>query len=234
LFRRKYYTLDSPNNEQTCSNIQETNLNLVKHILIGGKQLTNIPIHYFPNVNQLTIISYSKTSNHSIWNNLNRIIPLKQLTKLSIGDISLPFEQLLELLRSTPNLHTIECEGRFSNKVDLKLIQQTNTFQYVSTRNNVKKLDIYQEKCIKEKFEILMNLFPQLEYLNIGMTKKEVKQFVHCLPAKTNDKTHPLCLLHIAQSHKKAIPEMNRLMRSEDLHDDYFIKNVTYGSNLWW
>jgi hypothetical protein len=105
LFRRKDYTLDWPNDEQTCSNIQVKNFNSVKHIRIGGKQLTNNSIHYFPNVNELTITSYFEPSDHSIWNNLNRIIPLNQLTKLIIHDVGLPFQQLIELLRSTPNLH---------------------------------------------------------------------------------------------------------------------------------
>jgi hypothetical protein len=178
LLRRKDYTLDSTNNEQTCSNIQEKNFNSVKHILIGGKELTNNSIHYFTNINQLTILSYLKTSNHSVSNNLNRILPLKQLTKLTIKDNHFPFEQLIEFLRLTPNLHTGEYHSRLFNQVDFKLIEQNETFQYVSTRNNVKKLEIYQEQCTLEKFQILINFFPKLEYLRIGMSKNEIKQFV--------------------------------------------------------
>jgi hypothetical protein len=234
LFRRNDYTLDSPNNEQICSNIEEKNFNSVKHILIGGKQLTNNSIHYFPNVDQLSIISYLKTSNHSVWNNLNRILPLKQLTKLVIHNIDLPFEELIELLRLTPNLHTIKYHSKFFNKVDLKLIEQSDTFQYVSTRNNVKKLNIHDEDCTLENFQILINFFLKLEYLKIGMSESQVKQFAHFLPAKTNDKIHPLCLLRIPRLRKTPRGELNGFIRSEDLHNDYLIKSISCGSNFWW
>ncbi len=234
MFRRKDYELDWPNDEQTCSNIQVKNFNSVKHIRIGGKQLTNNSIHYFPNVNELTIISYFEPSNHSIRNNLNRIIPLKQLTKLFIDYDGFPFQQLIELLRSTPNLHTIEYDSPFFNEVDLKLIQQTDSFQYVSTTNKVKKLDIYQERCTLEKFQILMNLFLQLEYLRIEMTKNEVEQCLHFLPSKINNKIHPLCHLCIFRSPKPSISDFNGLMRSEDLHDGFLIKAFDCKLYLWW
>lgn len=57
---------------------------------------------------------------------------------------------------------------------------------------------MYQEESTLEQFQIVLNLFPRLESLKIGMDKNEVKKFIHFLPLKTNGKTHPLCLLCVS------------------------------------
>jgi hypothetical protein len=135
---------------------------------------------------------------------------------------------------SSPHLHTIEYDSPFFNEVNLKTIQQTNTFQYVSTTNKVKKLDIFHERCTLEKFQILMNLFLQLEYVRVKMTKNEVKQCLHFLPSKINNIIHPLCHLRISRLSKPSISDFSGLMRSEDLHDGFLIKAFDCKLYLWW
>jgi len=46
--------------QQICSHLQETNLNIVNHIRIGSKKATNNCVNYFPNVTQLTMDFFLK------------------------------------------------------------------------------------------------------------------------------------------------------------------------------
>ena len=185
LFRREDYTLDFHQVTQPCSNIQVNIFNSVKHVTIDGRPIYNNAAHY------------------SFSNDLNRIIPLKQLTKLVVyySDFELP--QLIDILQCTPNLETIICYARsLLGKVDLELIQQTNSFQYASTTNNVKSLDIHLDKCTLERFQMILNLFPQLEFLRTEIEENEMEKFSHLLPLKVNGKIHPLCVLCAVQLSK--------------------------------
>ncbi|CAF1267412.1 unnamed protein product [Rotaria sordida] len=229
-YRRKDYKLYCQINKQICLNIQENNLNLVKHLLIGGKQIINNSINYFINVNELTIKDDFKISHHSISTILNQIISLKQLIKLNITHSNFSIEQLMKLLHFTPNLHTIKYFSIFFNGIDLTSIKKID----LSTKNQVKKLEIYHEGCTIEEFQIILNIFPQLEYFKIGMSQNEIEQFIPFLASKTYFKTHSLFFLCISQLRKRFIPELNRLIKSKNLHDNYLIKIVYCDLYLWW
>lgn len=194
-------------------------MNTVKHLLIDGEQITNNSINYFPNVNELTM----KISTDSISTILNQIIPLKQLMKLTIGHVNFPYEQLMELVRFTPNLHTVKYLSPFN-------VKQTD----VSKINHIKRLEICREGCTIEQFEIILNLFPQLEHFKTGMWKNDIEQFIPYLSSTARLKTHPLFFLGISDLRRKYIPELNRLMKSKNLHDYYFIKIVYPDLYLWW
>jgi hypothetical protein len=232
--RRKDYIFYPQLIKQTCSDNRENNFNSVKHVNIDIKQIVNNSVKYCPNATQLSIRNYSKTSNNSIAISVTQILPLEQLSQLNIYYKDFDFKQLLELLRFTPNLHTIKYFSSFFNGIDLKSIQQTDIFQYVLNTNKIKRLEIHREGCSLEGFQIIMHLFPQLEYLQIGMSRNEIEQFIRYLPSKTNHKTRPLSFLCISHLRKKFIPELNRLIRSENLHDDYLIKVVNSDLFLWW
>ena len=107
---------------------------MLKHVYICGKQSTNNCVHVFLNVTQLTIKHYFRTSGHSIWKTLNGILPIKQVTKLVIQYYHFPFEQIVKSLRFTSNLNTWKLDLLSFNKTNLRLIQQTETVQYVSKK----------------------------------------------------------------------------------------------------
>ncbi|CAF4254473.1 unnamed protein product, partial [Rotaria sordida] len=91
--------------------INQYRLNSIKHLSIYGKQATNNSVSYFPNVTQLTIEHYFKTFGDSIPKTLNRLIPLKQLTKLIIKSYDFPFIVIVKLLRCTPKLTTLKFDS---------------------------------------------------------------------------------------------------------------------------
>ncbi|CAF1339664.1 unnamed protein product [Rotaria sordida] len=232
-YRRKTYIFYWQFDQHVCSNMQEKNLNIVKHVHICSKQIINNYVNYFPNANQLTIEHYFKTSDDSISTTLNCILPLKQLTKLNIKSSNFPFEQIIKLIYFTPNLHVLKLDFLCLNEIYLKLIEQHEIFRYVSSTNKITNIDI-REKCTLEIFQLIIYLFPQVEYLKIRINEKEISQIIRFLFSKTTDKIRRLFFLCISQIPKVCLRELNFLIKSENLLSDYSIKYINRDLYLWW
>ncbi|CAF3635086.1 unnamed protein product [Rotaria sp. Silwood1] len=232
-YRRKDYTFYWELDQQLCPHIQENNLNSVKHVHICSKQARNNCVNYFPNVIELTIKHFFQTSDHSISITLNRMIPLKQLTKLVIESYDFPFEEIVKLLYFTPNLHTLKLDLLPLYKTNLKVFQQNEIFQYVSNRNHIRNLDL-RHWCTLKHFRLIMNLFSQVEYLKTGIERKEIQKIIEFLFSKTNNKTHHLFFLCISPTPKICLQELKDLIQSENLLDHYSIKYIKRNLYLWW
>ncbi|CAF4622398.1 unnamed protein product, partial [Rotaria sp. Silwood2] len=151
-YRRKDYKFYSEFYSQFYSRNQENNFNSVKHVHICSKYVSNNNVIYFPNANELTIEHYFKIFDDSISTILNCILPIKQLTKLIIKSSNFSFEQIVNLIRFTPNLYTLKLDLLSFNEINLKLIQQNETFQYVSNTNKIKTIELRQS-CTLENFQ---------------------------------------------------------------------------------
>jgi hypothetical protein len=229
--RRKDYTFHWEFDGQICSQIQE-NFNSVKHVIIRSKNITNNFLKYFPNATELTIREYFKPTDVSVPKVLNRILSLNKLTKLVIrSDYS--FAQIVKLIRFTPNLHTLKFKLLSLQQINSELIQQSQTFQYVSNTNKITDLDLRTDSTL-EKTQLIVNLFPRLKYLKTGMKKEEIHQIVRFLLTKTNPATRHLFFLCIAEIPKRCLKELNLLIKSKNLLDDYYMKFVNRDLYLWW
>ncbi|CAF1415118.1 unnamed protein product [Adineta steineri] len=233
-YRRKCYTLNWQKSEQTCLDIKEINFDSVKHVFIDVKQVLKNCSNYFTNADELTINSFENGSLISISTILNKILPLQQITKITIAHCIFPFEQFLQLLCVLPNLYEVKYYLSFFIGIDSKLITKKENFQHLSTQNNVKRLEILPEGCTIEQFQFILYLFPQLQYLHVGMGKQQIETFIPYLSPKPFPQTHPLFFLRIGQLRKKSIPHLNRLMKLNHLHDHYLIKIVYCDLYLWW
>jgi len=229
-YRRKDYQFYWQMDKEICPYIQSTNFNSVKHVQICSKRVTNNFVHYFPNATELTIKEDLKTFDLSISLTLTRIVPLKQLTKLMIDCYYFPFEELIHLLYFTPNLHTLKFQFLSLNDRRLKLIEKNDIFQYVSKKNQIKNLDL-DGTCTFETMQLFMNLFPQVEYLKTQMKRKQIGQIIRFLLSKAN---HQLFFLCISETAKICLRELNTLIKTENLLDDYFMKFVDRDLYLWW
>ncbi|CAF1484379.1 unnamed protein product [Rotaria sordida] len=170
------------------------NLNSFKHVYIGNKKTANNCIKYFPNATQLTIKYYFNISDDSNSIIFNRIIPVKQITKLTIDCYYFSFQQLINLLHFLPNIHILK--WNFINYNENNLLN--DTFEYVSKTNKIKNLDI-KSLCTLDLIEIIVNLFPKLEYLKIGINRKEIKHITRYILSKSNNKICYLFLLCITE-----------------------------------
>ena len=203
----------------------------MKHVSIHTKQIIPNSIKHFPNATELTIKQYFKTYGDSIPRTLNRIVRLKKLTKLVMHSYAFPFEEIIRLICYTPNLHTLQIINSSSFvEINSELIQQTGIFRTASNTNNIKYLDLHVE-CTLEKIRFIVNLFPKLEYLKIGMKKnKEIKQIVRLLLL---NKTHHLFMLCLSEISKRYLEELNILIQSENLLNNYLIKFFNHDLYLW-
>ncbi|CAF2348558.1 unnamed protein product [Rotaria sp. Silwood2] len=81
---------------------------------------------------------------------------------------------------------------------------------------------------------MLVNLFPQLQYLQTGMNKKEIKQILTFLLSKTNMKTNQLFFLCIKEIPKMYLRELDMLIKFQNLCRNYFIEFINSDIYLWW
>ncbi len=82
--------------------------------------------------------------------------------------------------------------------------------------------------------QLIVNLFPQVEYLKIRMIRKEIEQIIRYLLSKNNLKTRRLFFLCISETPKIYLRKLNILIKSENLLDVYFMKFVNRDLYLWW
>ncbi len=234
-FRRKDYKFYWEFDREICSHLQENNLKSVKHVKICGKHPTNSCIDYFPNAVELTIKNYFRTSDDSMPTSLNCIVPLAQLTKLVIeGEgYDLPFKQLVQLIGFTPNLHTLKLDLLSLDKINLNLLEKNDIFQHVSTINKIKNFEI-RNWCTLENIQLIIHLFPQLEYLKTRMNGKEIGQIIRFLLSKTDHKTRRLFFLCFSEVPKICLQELHMVFKSKNLLDNYFIKFIKHDLYLWW
>ncbi|CAM4969866.1 unnamed protein product [Rotaria socialis] len=232
-YRRKDYKFLWDGDAKECSHIQESNLNSIQHILIYSYQIKNNDLIYLPNITQITIKHYPRQPNGSITTSLDSMIQLKQVKKLIIQCHDFPFEELIKLLSFTLNLHTLKLKLISLNENNIRLIQQSENFQYVSKTNQVKHLDLFQ-LCEFNQIELIINLFPQLEYLKTGINYKEIQQITRYLLSKTSNKAQHLFFLCISGIPKVFLKKLNVLIKSENLLHDYCIRFINRDLFLWW
>jgi hypothetical protein len=208
---------------------RDRNINSVEHVIISSNPERNNPMNYFPNAIQLTVRDDFNIPADSITRILNRVVPLKQLKVLIIDCYQLSFEQFIELLRCTSNLHTFKCD--FINFYETK--QRNESFRYVANRNQIQNIRI-NTWCTVEDIQWIVDLFPRLEFLKIGIFRKDFVRIIRCLLSKTNNKTPNLVFLCVLGIPKVCLRELNTLIEEENLLDNYVIKYLNHHLYLWW
>jgi hypothetical protein len=190
-------------------------------------------VNYLPNVTKLTFDYNYKEPDSSMVTVLNRIFPLLRLTKLAIECSKFPFEQLIKLLCSTPNLHTLKLRCISIDDTKYKSIQQSEPFRLVSGINTIKHL-IVNECCILKKIQLLIDLCPRLEHFTSGMNRKDFLLIIRLLLAKSNNNTRDLFFLCVLDAPKVSLRELKKLMKIEKLLSDYSINHIDRKLYLWW
>jgi hypothetical protein len=101
---------------------------------------------YFPNTNELTISDQrTDRARRSVIDNIDHIIPLTQLTKLTIDYNHRPFSKVLDLLYSTPNVHTLVFKRLSLVSTDYVPLQQSEKFRLLSNQNKIKQITVLFE-----------------------------------------------------------------------------------------
>ena len=219
--------------DQVCPHLHEHNLTTVRHVRIGGKQATPNCGNYFPNATELTIKHKFHTPDFSIDITLNRIVPLQQLKKLVIEYCEMTFEQIVHLLRFTPNLLTLKIFLLSINRRNIKAFEESEHFRTVATNNRIKHFEII-DRCTYEYIQMLVHLFPRMEHFQVAIRRKEIRPILHYLLSKNHNHPRHLFFLCISSLPKVCLQEANIIIRVEGLLEQFWMKYVNRVLYLWW
>ncbi|CAF4272212.1 unnamed protein product, partial [Adineta steineri] len=171
---------------------------------------------------------------NQIFNSLQHILPLQQLTTLLINDPKCNLEKVIELLRYLPKLSSLTIQHILIHENDIVCIQQSEVYQLISTRNNIKNL-IINAKCGFEEIKLFVNLCPQLQRLMINTFTNCTESILRFLLLKNNTgHLSSLCLKNVSEDE---IENLNAFIVSGKLVDNYSWKIVNVVLNdmyLWW
>ncbi|UJR19280.1 hypothetical protein I4U23_022409 [Adineta vaga] len=144
-------------------------------------------VHYFPNVNQLTLLDgFSIQTYRSIASDLSRILPLQQLKVLVIESHHFPFLKMIELLFFISNLHTLTFQTMPLFKETKAFMEQNKKFQSILKINSITTV-AFREKCTFEKLEIFLMLFPHLQHLVMNIEMEDMESILRSVLDKNTD-----------------------------------------------
>lgn len=205
----------------------------IRHVDIHSTNAMQLCSDDFPNATKLTLSETFDVPRDSLVTHLSRIIPLEQLTHLILNCHRFHFEQIIEFLHSTPNIRTLLLDSVLLYGTNSISFEQDDIFQIVSNTNVITNLTIDKE-CTLDKIQLIVTLFPRLEYLTINLHKEDLESITRFLLSKFNDNTRHLSSLCISKQRKVLIEQMKILLESEKLLDDYILKLTNRKLYLWW
>ncbi|CAF1376442.1 unnamed protein product [Rotaria magnacalcarata] len=208
------------------------NLNSINYVCVSNVKAAINSTIYFPNVTRLAIRSL-EMSDHSISWTLNSLLPLNKLTELNLVSYRIIVDDLLKLLRFTPNLNLLGLEALIVDEPTLNLRRKRKRFKYITGTKKIKHLRIDAQFSWK-KLRFVAYLFPKLEYLEIKYIPNEIIDIFRLILTKPNHILQNLFLVCIRYCSTKYLEGLDNLIRSEHLVDDYVIKYGDDDLYLWW
>jgi hypothetical protein len=205
----------------------------VHHVYLHNTETIKQFVGNFSDATELTLSGAFEVPRDSISTSLKLMIPLTQLTKLTLDCHKFPFEQLIELLQSTQNLHTLKLDSVLVYRTDFDTIQQNEIFQIACKTNTVTNMTIGEDMTLK-KLQLLTALFPRMEYLTMKLCEKTFEPTARFLLAKSNSNTRYLSLLCISYIHTDFAIQLKNLIELEKLLHDYTMKVIDEKVYLWW
>ena len=219
--------------ENMWSSRFDINEDTVHHVCIHSTNMIKQSTDNFPNATKLTLCETFEVPRHSITNDLNRILPLKKLTKLTVGCHRFSFEQLIELLQFTPNVHVLKLDSVLLYRTNSVSIRQNELSQLVSSMSAITKVTISKEISL-EKIQLLTAVFPRMKYLTINLYKQDLQPIARFLLSKPNNNTRYLSSLCISKQRNDLMTTLKILIESEKLLYDYVLKVINRKLYLGW
>jgi hypothetical protein len=203
------------------------------HLYISSSEMTKQFSVYFPNTTELTLDGAFDVCRGSFAISLARFVPLRRLTKLILLCHRFRFEQLVELLQSTENIHTLKLHSIFFYRTDSVSIQQSEIFRIVSKTNTVTNVTI-SGKIKLEDIQLLTSLFPRIEYLTINLHTEVLEPILRFLLSKSSNNTGYLFSLCFSDLWIDSTRELKIFIELEQLLYDFMIKCIGQKLYLWW
>ncbi|CAF4162606.1 unnamed protein product [Adineta steineri] len=201
-------------NMTTCQCRKEPDCNSIKHIIINSTAALPNCSKYFPKITELTLHDKAIIQRKPyLMDDLRRILPLVQLTKLTMNNIFYELDIFINILQLTPNLHTVTWISIKNTPKDLLSLQESKAYQLVSKQNQ---------------------LCPRVQYISLGPSDRSLDATVHYLLSKINDATLHLFLLRIRGASPHWIKCWKDKIESHEVLYDYSTKVIGSSFYLWW
>lgn len=211
-------------NGNVCRTFQDNkNKNFARHLTIEGCLNTRKYGIRFPRVTKLTLKNDSMQSILSFFNGLNGFISFVQITDLEIKNDNISIVQLTKILSLLPNLESLTL-------LNIMPFQSKRNKNLLMSYNKLRKLIIDEDNCDIEHLQILIELFPCLQYLEISINENNLEEILRCLLLQFE------CLfsLFLLNINYDTIEKIQTLINKEPLIDNYTIERIHGGLYLWW
>ena len=230
--RRRYYTLSDTYKQCSYPHHAGSNFDSVRHVYIEERSAVDNCSIYFANATELTICDNIIVPHCSIATAFGRILPLSQITKLNIDGGHVHFVDIITVLRFTPKCDRLTLNSLLTDGLDLGLIEFSESFQFVSERNNITKLIIKSAGSLK-KVELLVNLCPRLQQLTIEVLEDNFRSVIKYL-LSNNGNMRNLFSLSIRSTGDIWIEKLQNTIEEEGRWD-VSVKAIGYFQcYLWW
>jgi hypothetical protein len=188
----------------------------------------------FPNVTELTLPRYY--SHYSKWfasDDFHRMIPLSHLTKLSIDTKHVKLHHVLDILFHMPNIYTLICTSVKSLAKQILSLEESEIFRLVSNQNKIQNITITNHYSLKT-IKLLINLFPRLQHLTIGISRPSLEPTIRFLLSENNETPCHVSSLCILGVYPIQTEKLKTIVESKKRLDDYSITTVNNKFYLWW
>jgi len=161
-------------------------------------------------------------------NNINCIFQIVRITYLKIDLCYSTVDLLIDFISRLPYLNSLSVSCLPLLELNT-LINEISTFYLVSNNNNIKKVNLENMGAF-EQVHFLIELCPQIEYLQVGCTSDfNSEMFKRFILMKNNSKKifklYSLCL-DVPTADEKMIEKFQTMIHLERLIYDYSIKRV--------
>ncbi|CAF3312105.1 unnamed protein product [Rotaria socialis] len=232
-YRRQSYILYSHPEEKICPHRQQTTFDTVRHLYIDEEQSIANCLFQFPKCTNLTLLkSFCKNCDSTI-TSLHRIIPLMQLTNLTIRCLNLFFDTIIEVLHSTPNIQILEVDSEYPLELNPISIEQTEKLRLISNENKIQSLTI-SRGCTSKVAEVFINLCRRVQRIDMNISTNEFESTVRVLLMKHNINSHHLRLLILRYLSVTSFKKIEHMVHAEKLLENCSIKFVYNRLYLWW
>lgn len=233
LLRRKYFTLNIESNLDKDVCHQKIVFDSVHHVIIQDENLISNCAEYFPNANELTISDQrTDRARRSTTDTIDHIIPLVQLTQLTIDYSHRPFSKVVDRLYFTPNVHTLVFKRLSLVATDYHPLQESEKFRLVSNQNKIKQMKVLFQYSLRN-IQLFMNLCPRLQEISIGISDNYLESTVQFLLSETKRNTCHLSSICIFGVNAILVEKLKTLVQSEKPLGDHSIKIIDKMFFIW-
>jgi hypothetical protein len=229
FLRRKSFTLI----DESSLNKNVSNEKSVHHVIIQDERTITHCSKFFPNANELTISDQrADRARRCTTDSLDRIIPLVQLTKITIDYGHRPFSRVIDLLYVTPNIHTLIFKRLSLVSTDYFPLQQSEKCQFVSKQNKIKHIKVLFAYSLRN-IQLFLNLCPKLQQLSICASTSYLESTVQFLLTEIPKSTCSLSSICILEMNSIDIEKFKTLIESKKFLIDYSVKIIDKMFFIW-